>query len=278
MSSIRPPDLPDYDRPPLVEVVLSIQFAPLAGFGTLHAALLGEQFLSEFPKHQEQLPLPPAFEVFGLNPIATPQIQISVGVPAVRFLFDKEDGSEVIQIQNNRFVHNWRKLKEGQEYLHYEKLRKHFREEVKKLEDYLREHNFEGLRPNQCEVIYINHISLPDFSNPYNNLHRVLSFLAQPNFGHNAPQLEDSTLQLRFILRDKGENIGRLHVHAVPVLHIVGQQPLIQLTLTARGRPHDETVESAFDFMDLARDAIVRGFDSITTSEMHSYWGKKNGQ
>ena len=278
MSSIRPPDLPDYERPPLVEVVLSIQFAPLSGFGNLNSALLWELFRAKFPKYQEQPPLPPAFEVFGLNPTATPQIQVSMGVPTVRFWFDKEDGSEVIQIQNNRFVHNWRKSKEDQEYIHYEKIRRHFREEVKKLEDYLCEHDFEELHPNQCEVIYINHISLPDSSNPYNNLHRVLSFLAQPNFGRKTPHLEDSTLQLRFILRDKEENIGRLHVHAVPALHIAGQKPLIQLALTARGRPHAETVESAFDFMDLGRDAIVRTFDSITTSEMHSYWGRKNGQ
>ena len=36
----RPEDLPDFRDPPLVEVVLGVQFATVAGFGSVHAGLL----------------------------------------------------------------------------------------------------------------------------------------------------------------------------------------------------------------------------------------------
>jgi hypothetical protein len=62
----RPADLPDYEHPPLVEVVLSVQFAELQGYRTVHAGLLWEgKFRQAYHRVVEQPPLDPTFEVFG---------------------------------------------------------------------------------------------------------------------------------------------------------------------------------------------------------------------
>ena len=54
----RPADLPDYEHPPLVEVVLSVQFAELQGYRTVHAGLLWEdKFRKAYPIVAEQPPL-----------------------------------------------------------------------------------------------------------------------------------------------------------------------------------------------------------------------------
>ena len=62
----RPPDLPDFDNPPLVEVVLSVQFSDLQSYRTVHPGLLWERkFRESFPEFAEQPPLDPLFETLA---------------------------------------------------------------------------------------------------------------------------------------------------------------------------------------------------------------------
>lgn len=275
MSGLRPADLPDYEDPPLIEVLLSLQFAQLPGFGNIHIALLWQQFFRDkFPKYQEHPSLQPVFEVFGPNPMVSPQIQISMGVPAVRFWFSNDD--EVIQIQNNRFIHNWRKTRTDQQYPHYELIQENFRKEVDVFEKFLRENGLRELRPNQCEISYINHIDLPDGKNPHDNLQRILRFFNESIVPSPSLIFEDNNLQMRYIIKDGGAKIGRLHIQALPALRITDKKPILQLTLTARGRPNEETIDSAFHFMGLGRSLIDKSFDSLTTLEMHTWWRKKS--
>lgn len=49
----RPADLPDYDNPPVNEVVIGIQFDQLAITGA-HIGLFWEELRDEFPKPLEQ--------------------------------------------------------------------------------------------------------------------------------------------------------------------------------------------------------------------------------
>ena len=86
MSRLRPADLPDYENPPLNEILLSLQFSQPSGFGNVQIVLLWQKLFKEkFPNYQEQPPLQPLFEVFGPNPIPLPSIQISMAVPEVRY-------------------------------------------------------------------------------------------------------------------------------------------------------------------------------------------------
>ena len=60
----RPEDLPDFQFPPLVETVLSLQFKPLERFSSLHFGLLWHQFRGNFPLIEEHFSLPVARESF----------------------------------------------------------------------------------------------------------------------------------------------------------------------------------------------------------------------
>src|SRR2546423_13467983 len=66
MNSERPADLPDFGAPPLTEAVMGAQFDVIPGFLTPHIGLLWQHFRASFPLLEEQAPLAPVFETFGL--------------------------------------------------------------------------------------------------------------------------------------------------------------------------------------------------------------------
>ena len=132
----RPADLPDFERPPLVEVVLSVQFAELRGYRTLHAGLLWERkFREAYPEFSEHAPLDPVFETFGSRSPAEPRFEIRqlAGPPVPRVWLINPDKTELIQIQADRFVHNWRKVGRA-DYPRYEHLKDRFFERLRQVE------------------------------------------------------------------------------------------------------------------------------------------------
>ncbi len=51
--------------------------------------------------------------------------------------------------------------------------------------------------------------------------------------------------------------------------------PLFLVELTVRGIPKDKSVETMWQWFDLAREWIVRGFTDLTGQEMHSRWERQ---
>ncbi len=83
---------------------------------------------------------------------------------------------------------------------------------------------------------------------------------------------EQATVNLQFVLSEDDEPVGRLHIVANPVYHVPTNQPAIQLTLTARGKPEGDGIDGIMQFLDRGHEEIVRGFTSITTPAMHEVW------
>ena len=66
--SRRPDNLPDFNDPPVAEVVLGLQFNPLTKFRSVHIGALWEHFRDNFPKVSEHPPLQQMFETLGTRP------------------------------------------------------------------------------------------------------------------------------------------------------------------------------------------------------------------
>ncbi len=182
------PALPEFDRPPIVEAVLSIQFAAPANFRSVHAGLIWDEIRRDYPTVSEQRPLAPVFETFGIPTIPGPGVRFEplLATPMARFWFESDDSRHLLQIQQDRIVHNWRKRTLDDEYPRYQAVRKRFAEEVKILEGFLTRNGLDGLMPNQCEMTYLNFVTLPDGANPHQNLSRVTRFCSDCQ----APELE----------------------------------------------------------------------------------------
>jgi uncharacterized protein (TIGR04255 family) len=278
----RPADLPEFQYPPLVEVVLSVQFSELRNYQTVHAGLLWDRtFRQSYPKVSEHPPLSSVFETFGIPQARSPRLQISqtAGMPMPRLWFVNKADTELIQLQADRFTHNWRKTAGSGDYPRYEAIKERFCDELSKLNAFFEQESLGNIEPNQCEVTYVNHITLRQSDNfniwekPEVAL-RVLSSTTENASDPAArlPRREDSRYSARYIIQDsKGVPIGRLLVSSQPAL-APNQEPVLRLDLTARGAPASTTLDAVSDFLDLGRETIVRGFTAITTSEMHQRW------
>lgn len=273
----RPETLPDFQNPPVIEVVLGIQFERLSKFQTVHAGYLWDEFRAEFPRAQEHSALDPTFETFGTRPGAEGlKLELISGPPPFpRLWFLNDAETQLIQFQPDRFIHNWRKVEEGDEYPRYEAIKTRYLEELETLIRFCGRRELGELRPNQCEITYVNHITSENGEDLCAHPEKVFQFLGAEAAPPIFTDLEGARFQLRFTLfSDDKQRIGRLHVNAQPAVTEEGAA-VIALTLTARGSPTAPTLEAASQFLDLGRDKIVRGFTRLTTEAMHRRWRRR---
>jgi uncharacterized protein (TIGR04255 family) len=275
MDSSHKPNLINFDEPPVVETVLSAQFEKLEGFRSIHFGLFWERVRSQFPQSQEQGALEPSFEEFGTQPPPVPRIQfLQSGGAALpqRVLLTDSANSEMMQIQSDRFIKNWRKTGEDDTYPRYEPvIREAFHRDFEIFKKFLADEGIGSVRVTQCEVTYVNHILSGKGWSDWSEADKVFTFWNPPRDPHYPGKMEDFAMHTRFpIYGDHQEKIGRLHVDVQPALRSSDGLPMYVMNLTARGQYGEGT-----DFFDIGRRYIVHSFKSLTTDQMHRIWREK---
>jgi len=269
----RPSGLPDFSNPPVVETVLSVQFDRLSAARTAHFGLYWGEIRDRFPKTEERGELPPVVErPPGLPPPGVGiQFEALQAPPTPRFWFTNESGTELIQLQRDRFITNWRKTGEGDEYPRYERVQAGFERDFSAFRDFVSRHQLGAIRINQCEVTYINHIASDQGRNSHVDVSEVFSVWRQPEAVYPGPA-QDLMFHAGFpILDHSGVFVGRLHATVQSVMRLPDGAPMYVLDLTARGQVGEGTA-----FFDLGREWIVRSFKELTTPEMHEIWGLRS--
>jgi uncharacterized protein (TIGR04255 family) len=274
-------DLPDFTQPPLNEVILSIQFATLNNLKSAHIGLLWERLRSEYPSVSEQAPIQTVFETFGIPSQAPPlfQIQTLAAPPLPRYWFERPGFPDLLQIQHDRILHNWRQQSDNSRiYPRYEAVKKVFEEEVNLFQQWLADEKIGELRPNQCEVTYINIITLPQGAALDSCLNRITP-MWDAEFSEAPPNtLERVRVEMAFLFSQDEKPVGRVYANFAPAFLQSDRSPVVQLEITARGRPKGETVAEALAFLDVEREQVVRTFAAITTTEMHQLWGRTDAR
>lgn len=263
----RPADLPDFESPPLNEVVLGVQFNPPIGYQQINAGEVWALFRSEFSKVEERAALAPAFETFGLSAKGL-RLGLMSGPSHDRFWFERPDGTELIQFQQDRLLHNWKKVGDrANEYPRFEGMMKRFCAELEELEQYFNRLSSQSTRINQCELTYVNHIPFE-----VTDQRKASDWLRFVDFAEHEP--EDFSLSFREIIHDEeGKPQGRLTCEFAIAFKPSGGR-IILMTLTARGVPKEPTKESAFEFLVMGRTLIVSRFADLTTEAAHREWGR----
>ena len=272
MSSSRPLDLPDFGKPPLAEVVLSLQFESLLKLTTAHVGLLWRRYRDRLPLIEEHPPLAPAFESF--DPPAPPRVEVAFEdkPPAPRVWFVNEAKTELVQVQQDRFIHNWRKVGQGDAYPRYERIRDGFRDEVSAFEGFLKDEGLGELVVSQCEVTYVNHVERAGEWERHGELEKLLRNWVPLPAAAFLPAPEDAVLRWRYRIRGRNGPVGRLHVAARPSWSVSDGRPVWIMNLMARGAPIGAGIDGAFEFFNLGREWVVRGFADLTTDSMQRCW------
>jgi uncharacterized protein (TIGR04255 family) len=267
--------LPEFDTPPVVEVVIGVQFEKLDSLRTPQLGYVWNAFRDRFPKVEEQPPLEPVLEQFGPRTAGAPRVRLELSMvpPRPRLWFLNELAGELVQVQQDRFIRNWRKQEDSDEYPRYRNLRRLFQEDFELFCRTVEAEQWGTVEPNQCEVTYVNIIPAGEGWHDHGELERVITLFSAHYSDDGLGKPEEATVNLQYVLKDdKDEPVGRLHIDANPVQKVSDNQPAIRLTVTARGKPLGVGIEGAMQFLDRGHEAIVRGFTSITTSDMHRVW------
>ncbi len=266
-------DLPNFENPPVVETVLSVQFERLSAMQSVHFGLFWRKMQRSFPKTEERLALPAVVERFP-EPISRGgRIQFeTVESPALpRLWLVNEAGTEMIQVQSDRFIKNWRKVEEKDRYPHYEPVIKPaFERDFHEFQLFLAEEGLGIIKVNQCEVTYVNHLVSGEGWQKLDEADRIFTFWNQPE-SPVPGKAEDFGMHARFPITDeRGHAIGRLHLDVQPALRANDNRPMYVMNLTARG-----LYGPGLEFFDIGRQWIVKSFEQLTTAEMHRIWRKK---
>lgn len=265
--------LPDFRQPPVDEVALSIQFPPIPGFNVQHFGLYWQRIRSDYPRFEVKQPITNLMEQFGPTAFGRQVGFTLLELPEIRGWYLDQTGNRLIQVQRDRFVHNWRKLTGNEAYPRYPSLRESLEKEWGRFCEFVKEEKLERPKVNQCEVLYVNNIEYEKGWKDYGELDKVVATLATPRSKNRFLQApEQVSMQVVYRLE---ENAGRLYVQFNPVIRGRDGKEVLQMSLTARGAPKSSSDEDVFAWLDLGRKWVVRGFADFTTPEIHKIWEKQ---
>jgi uncharacterized protein (TIGR04255 family) len=265
--------LPDYTNPPVEETALSIQFAPIQKFGAPHFGLFWAQIRNEFELFSVQAPIANETEQFDISVRHRPHVGFQLLTePDLRCWFLDKSENRLIQIQRDRFVHNWRRVTGTEAYPRYPQTRETLLSHWVRFLSFLKSENLDSPEVNQCEVNYVNHIALGSGWRDYGELNKVVAPWSGKLSGEFLPHPERVTMEMHYLLPEK---LGRLHISLVPVIRARDMQEVLQMSLVARGAPKSSNIEDIMSWIDLGREWVVKGFSDITTQTMHKIWGRR---
>jgi uncharacterized protein (TIGR04255 family) len=264
--------LPEFDNPPVSEVALSVQFVPLAKWTAAHGGLFWAEVIADYPQADVQPPLVPQVERFG-EEYWQRNLLVEFGEPgAARFWFVGDPPSRLIQVQRDRLIANWRKVTGHEIYPRYvNEIRPRFEREWGRFKRFILARGLGEIEVRQCDVTYVNDIPQGEGWKSFSDLPRLFAPWSAPKGDQFLPTPETLSLAGSFEMPDER---GRLYFATQHLRRAIDNKEVIQLRLTARGKPTGSTDADVLAWMDLGREWVVRGFADLTTAEAHRLWGR----
>lgn len=265
--------LPDFDDPPVVETLLDVAFTPLPEWRIPHFGLFWQLIKNDYPHVEDQPPISLQRERFGeeANKPHTFAFEF-LQQPQARCWFISNAQSHLLQLQNDRFILNWRKIPSGEDYPHYDSIRPLFESEWNRFCEFLNGESLGIPEVQQCEIQYINHIELNSWQS-FMTLVEPLAAWPGSRKGSLLPEPQDMAMTTTYLLPD---NRGRMRITLQPAIRKVDGKSVIQLVLLARGQPKSSTTADILEWFDFGRDWLLKGFASFSTEKMHITWKRRD--
>lgn len=250
-----------FENPPINEVVISTYFNPLlSDLRSEHIGLFWEKIRNEFPAVRQQPPVG----------IIGSEVSANEPFPMPRYWFIADDEINLIQIEKNAFIFNWRRRDE--EYPRfYRNIKPAFNKYYGLFSDFVRtELNIAELTIDLCELNYVNALECCEFwSDPqetttiipsFSILKPGINFSDSPDFNCNYAYKITNDLQLNINIRSG----------------VAAQQqdvPVLIFEIKASGRVGQITKPGTDEWFERAHDAIIECFVGMTSPDIQKrYW------
>ncbi len=267
---------PKFTNPPIVELVLGVQFDRLPKLSSAHLGRYWQDLGAEWSQPSDAQPIEEAFETFGQDEWAA-SVGFSARLSPVlfpgRMIIGHQDGTRVLQVQATRFHFNWRKRE--QFYPSYHALIGEFQQKFQDFSRFVVEHDLGTLKLNQWELTYVDAFFKGEDWEAVEDWPHVLPGL----FGELA-SLRDLRLSLeRTVVRCTGrlaDRRGRLHLSAESGRVPWDDRPALLLRTTCRGPLSASDARALRDGLDLGHQAALGAFLKITADELKQKWGERH--
>ena len=256
-----PNPLPDFARPPVVEVALATQLAEPLGFDAEDVRGLASAWADDLP----DVSLRPVLPSLHTDP---DDFEEPDDAARLRLWMASDSDNRVVQLQPDRLTVNWKKGDPGETYPRFANLREFFVESWRRLTALAEQSKFPEPKPTICQVMYVNHIGATHGWTNTDDTSTILAPWSGSRSDDFLPAPYIAATYQHFHLPDPGR---WLDVEAGP-MRTDDEERVLAIYLTCRGDAATPDLDGALGVMDLAHEWIVRGFTSVTTSEAHAIW------
>ena len=250
-----------FQNPPVIEVAFQVMFPTLAGIGTPHFGAFWSSIRDEFSTIQAAARLGPV-EFSG----------IQGAFPENRLWLVHKSGETLIQLQDNRFLFNWRQTGEDFAYPGYEELYPEFSSYLQKFCEFLAEENspidaFKGF-----ELHYVNHIYLGDSIKKWEDAGNAISLLEKATPVQKLSPLTSVRFNTTSKILDSDDV---LHVGIESRSHNETKKELLNFEIRVSAVRESLKPDSLAAEFSKAHDKILMAFLDISTTKSKRSWGTK---
>ena len=263
----------DFARPPVDEVVLSVLFQSLDSLLAPHLGQIWQEFKEDgFVNIEEQSTVSPIVEEFPSR-IHEPQLRVLRAPDLARIWFIHEDGSQILQVQRDRFTFNWRKIDLNQQYPGFSSICDKFEGFYDRFCQIIKDMNIGEVTPLQYELTYIDQLRQGDGWDRLDEIGEIYNMFVDcqrsESFWLGAESL---ILSASFTLEDLH---GRLHLTIRNRVKMPEESQTLQTDFTMRGFPENANC-TMIDWFKAAREQIREKFVSLFTENIQTQiWGRK---
>ena len=239
---------------------MGVQFDQLSRLMAPHLGEYWSRIRDEYATCSEQAPIVPQVEdLAARGGLRETRIELSSKPSLPRVFFTHRENNWLIQVQRDRFLHNWRATTENQTYPRFEATNSRFLQQWKTFESFVNTNELGPIKINQLEITYLNRIGPVEEGAGLGNVFPDCRWRTGERF-LSQPETESLFLTFR-----KQNQSRRLRVTIKPAV-----DGSFVLDLTVRG-PREEGLERWFAG---SREWIVRAFADLTSAKWHERWGR----
>lgn len=249
-------------KPPVGELVLSLQFEPLTKLNSGHLGRIWTEVFPDLRCDPDVEPIEDQFEDLGGPMKLIRGFAIGPASYPGRMVLSSVLGDRLCQIQRTRFVHNWRSA--GSDYPDYNAFLSEFLSGLAKFKDFIDQNDLGPIVSNQWELVYVD--IFPE-NKDWNNLEDWSSVLPGLFSSLNVAEglkLCNRNAAWSFELEN---GAGRMHISAN--LGLVSGQTVpvkaLMVNTTVRGPVHGWNLSELKAKLDYARKIATGSFKKFVS-------------
>ena len=254
-----------FQNPPVNELVITTYFSsPISDLRNEHIGIFWSQIEDSFPKSSQQIP------IGGAEAIMDVKNEIS---PMPRYWFISKDEINLLQIQKNAFIFNWRRRK-GDYPRFNAQLKPAFDKYFSMFSEFIRTHtNASELTIDFCQLTYINVIKRCEFWSGPKDTQNVIPSFSIPNPGvafHDTPSFNcsyifDISSDLQLVVMARNVVISP-NPEDEP-------EPVLIMEIQANGRLGQASKLATDPWFNRAHEAVNKCFTGMTDPEIQrQHW------